>query len=539
MSDYGFLGLGYAERQTSGFFVDSDNRILYWPSNKAPGYQVPFPVAAQIASPRRTVWKGNRPLPVGSGYLFGVVIMILIVVAVAVFALFSNPNRNFMDLVFQGLHDRYPALLSEMGSLAAVFTVVLIGAIPISLLFRLYNRIAVRNVRQELDNTVGVLRVDHPRPPIVKLRPSEFTTGTPASAWKRIEFYCLSLLMLLSGLITTLVVLTKDEILTGDYVAGLTSGLAFSYFGAVCCIALTRRPSVTDLRIYEPSQSDIAAVSVGETTPGEAAPVYIPQPRVPKIGTLFKNKWVSWGVTIAGGLAVAAVLFILRYNPQGPYDAEAVLNTFCRTVLWGNLDTAPATCTDVPAQAVLIRWESQPTIVIENEDDGLKNFEKNLRGFVENQFADLGLTKPAFISANGTPPAFLRYTIRRPTPDESLSGHLAEWRYGTHGAALTELDIQVNLYEARTGERMMEEMRLSHLAYGTDASLMDDDQSYLLNGELVRTETLIPLVLYDQRLHAGMAAPQVIATAKTIFQEIGRSDSVEKWRNTRTSMGAQ
>ncbi|NMM46282.1 hypothetical protein HH303_17460 [Rhodospirillaceae bacterium KN72] len=533
MSEYGFLGFGYTERQTHGFFVDSGNRILYWPSKEAPGYHLPFSVAAQIASPRRSVWKGNRPLPFGSSYMFGVVIAIVIVAAIALFALFSDPTRNFMDLVFHGLHDRYPDFFSETGSFAAVFAGVLVGAFPIALVFRFYNRVIVRKVREELDHTPGVRRIDEVRPPVVKLRPSELATATPASGWTRIKFYSLSLLMLLGGVIATFVVLTKSDILTGDYIAGLISGVALIYFGAVWCIALVRRPSVKDLLVYAPSQADIEAIS--DTTPssGERPAVYVPQPRTPKFGALFKNIWVSWGVPIIGGLAAVAFMLILRYDPQGRYDAEAVLDSFCHTVLWGNLDAAPTACSDVPANAVLIRWESQPTIVIDNKDDGLKGFEKNLRGFVGDQFASIDLPKPAFISTTGTPSPFLKYTIRRPTPDEPLSGNLAEWRYSTRGAALAQLDIQVNLFEARTSERMMGEMRLSHLAYGTDASLMNGDQSYLLNGDVVRTETLIPLVLYDKRLHAGMAAAQVIATARTIFQEIGMSDSVEKWRDAR------
>ncbi len=46
--DYGWVGTEQIAHQRIGFFVDSDNRILYWRTRHAPGYVLDFETADQL-----------------------------------------------------------------------------------------------------------------------------------------------------------------------------------------------------------------------------------------------------------------------------------------------------------------------------------------------------------------------------------------------------------------------------------------------------------------------------------------------------------
>ena len=48
--NYGWLGVQEIAHQRIGFFVDEDNRILYWRNKRAPGYVLDFETADQLLS---------------------------------------------------------------------------------------------------------------------------------------------------------------------------------------------------------------------------------------------------------------------------------------------------------------------------------------------------------------------------------------------------------------------------------------------------------------------------------------------------------
>lgn len=46
--NYGWLDIKPAGSQSAGFFIDEDNRILYWPFQDGPGYELDYTAAKQI-----------------------------------------------------------------------------------------------------------------------------------------------------------------------------------------------------------------------------------------------------------------------------------------------------------------------------------------------------------------------------------------------------------------------------------------------------------------------------------------------------------
>lgn len=69
---YGFVTDNEYLHQTHGFFVDSDNQILYWPHKKSTGFEISFETAVQISHEKeRGLKSGVLDLPLFFGALFG------------------------------------------------------------------------------------------------------------------------------------------------------------------------------------------------------------------------------------------------------------------------------------------------------------------------------------------------------------------------------------------------------------------------------------------------------------------------------------
>ncbi|TAN56531.1 MAG: hypothetical protein EPN26_03725 [Rhodospirillales bacterium] len=185
---YGFLDFIRGARQQDGFFVDADNRILYWPGPDAPGYVVDEATAFDMAGERHR-WR----FKLGAG----LTLLVLMVVA----PLVMYPMGLLAARIFSSLSQFFSAS-------GTVLLVAEAGVAPLLTIIALVWRRMASGRRQRIAASRNLGLIGAPRPPIRTLKLAEVSGQRP---W---------VVMLLLAVLSVAALFGMVRIITGDMALG-------------------------------------------------------------------------------------------------------------------------------------------------------------------------------------------------------------------------------------------------------------------------------------------------------------------------------
>jgi hypothetical protein len=210
--EYGWLGTISGMQQKDGFFIDEDNRILFWPRKSAPGYAVNEDMAKELN--RRTDTIKNRMDWLN---ILPIIVCILI---------FFNQGPLFKDI----------------GNFAAIFIVGVLFIILHLCLWRIFRgRISEQMLRFYPHQEIQMVR---PAQQIIK--PSELMMSKPGRIWR---LYGIGLL--LGAGLTAFMLITGKPIPIVDRLAFLALGIGLTAMNLVILWRQIRGKSRAEMRFYQ------------------------------------------------------------------------------------------------------------------------------------------------------------------------------------------------------------------------------------------------------------------------------------------------
>lgn len=287
---YGFLDFTWGARQQDGFFVDADNRILYWPGPDAPGYVVDEATAFEMAGGRHR-WR----FKLGSG----LTLLALLVVTPLVLA----PMEMLAARIF-------PSVLPFFSAFGTVQLVTEAGVAPLLTIIALVWRRMASGRRRRIAVSRNRGLISAPRPPIRTLKLAEVSGQRP---W----VVMLSLAVLSVAALFGMVWLITGDMPLGDRV--------------VMAVMVAMMASLVAWRAH----GEFSGIRKAETWfyrhQAEAVPAS-PRRRHPVVAAL-RWAFLGWGFWLLAPMGLGISVWIKVANMWEPLTETALLDQYHRAAL--------------------------------------------------------------------------------------------------------------------------------------------------------------------------------------------------------------
>ncbi|MCF8479512.1 MAG: DUF2927 domain-containing protein [Rhodospirillum sp.] len=474
-SSYGFLDRTPECGQDRGFFIDADNRILYWPRRRSPGYVINLETAVRIVRKRKSIQDNWRT--------WGLAILTFVLVLV-------------------------------ICSLLTPLIIPILGEAPYDYLFPLTSLgistlVTGKVVSNRFHRTLGHLLLRSP--PIPRDPP-------PAQRIKSGPARLIGAPFILAlGLVPGAFGLLSDNMDRSDRIATLTLALIL----ITLAFALFRQSRGLDpraVRFLEPSDAELEAAGFSRMTPAE-----LDQAK----RRLHWTRWILWSLGILLFILLpGAVGFWLFHNS---ISAEDLTRRFDLIAF-----TAPEGAPSIP---ILSKWETPFTVRFDQPPPG-EGF-TDLKDHLRAQFLAFGRAtglpfrienKGLIEDKNKIPSGLIHVRFIAAKGDPSWS---AEWRQSN--GALTGVRLTFLLSpQTHFPDPRHEAIRATEAALGIRGVYKNWTPRYKMDGfTYLRVPIALCAMIYDPRLHAGMTREEADPIAQTIARELASSPSLEEWLATR------
>jgi len=178
MNTYRFLSTKPGEQQVDGFFVDDQDRVLYWPTDNGPGYVLTVEEALRIAQPDLEDTEFDRFF---GGALKWIGYVVMAILFFSMFSVVRPLHEATLQIVTEYFSGEAPELVQF-----ALFTAFAIaqGAsviLVVNLLLRILRAIVLRFIDPPIDPLASVPRTSLQRPEPIQIHPFKYGLSTAAA----------------------------------------------------------------------------------------------------------------------------------------------------------------------------------------------------------------------------------------------------------------------------------------------------------------------------------------------------------------------
>lgn len=518
MSDYDFFGFRRGERQTDGFFVDQDDRILYWPTLAAPGFILPLDVAKRVADgayfqsgpsrQRDTKWQLLQTF--ASLVSIALVFLLLLV---------------FVGILAPAIANRYGDALSEVGA-AGLLVLAALGLLHAAV-FVYRRHTNQRKKKRQVPKLLadGLVQVTSPRPRPRPLRISEVVTGLPATRWARVTTITN---IVLSAIVFCPIFLfaSLNADLTGDTFAAAS----FALYIGIIMFRLGLRETVVP-----------GVASLRGLLPKATAPC--PQATVPSFGRTL----VSLGITllqffgIAGALFVAILVALWLQRPPSLQDVNAV-DRFDQIAI-PKAKSIINTEAEYPP-SILYKWRYPPDVTVFVSNPEMAFLREEIEARIPYIFWMAAFESRDAVSApEDQEPGVIEIRLEE-KPNRTPQKTRIAWEWEHKKGALTRVTVWIDFQEY---EELFEGASAKGLGYwlaeealraglGQFGAIPPTNEYVYMGGWPLQHWSLRDILLsvqYDNRFTPGMAREDVLLILPAILQEYDEIEDFAGWIKSR------
>jgi len=499
---YGWLTDLRGGWQQNGFFIDSTNRILFWPRKKSPGYVVDEDTAGEIIAAQHK--------STNLGY-FTIIPLLLI--------------WPFSQWISQMLYADVSAYFSRYGLLATVVGALVAG---ISIALLIFDRLffAPKRGRALQELLINSPQVHERRPAAEYLKPSEANNAGPIRYW-------LTVLFILATSVGLLLWALPPVALIGDQAVRALSGLISLLFVVFLIWRQLTSLRKQDVHFYQfsPKKTEDDVTDEPEAAPEDTSKVN----SVLKFGVWLISGWRMWVLALPASIAV--VIGTLKLMEE-PITHDQLVTRF--------MDSAYGKSPSPDRTFLVQKWDRDVTAFITPNAGQLANkTHKTLERFSFDTGLKISFTEDPQHTADiilhfregGGPMAFKdspqqiwtagghqdRGRIRLYLSDFDLEKHLNELNYGYFGnsKALGKLN-----------DRVAEQ--IAQAAWGLHGNYSEGPKDKTdRSGERIWFPRTLIAMYYDHRILPGASHSELRAMADVLAREILAAPSFQDWLKNR------